>query len=40
MVARANDSEYGLAAGVVAKDVNVINTLSRSLKAGTVWVNW
>ncbi|GAB4814563.1 hypothetical protein N2152v2_001609 [Parachlorella kessleri] len=39
VVARANDSEYGLAAGVVAKDVNVINTLSRSLKAGTVWVN-
>lgn len=26
-------------AGVWAKDVDVINTLSRGLKAGTVWVN-
>jgi len=36
---RANATEFGLAAGVWAKDVDVINTLSRGLKAGTVWVN-
>lgn len=36
---RANDNEWGLACGVFAKDINVINTLSRGLKAGTVWVN-
>lgn len=36
---RANNSDYGLAAGVFAKDVDVISQLSRGLKAGTVWVN-
>ena len=39
MIRRANDSEYGLASGIIARDVNVINNISRSLKAGTVWVN-
>lgn len=38
VIKRANNSPYGLASGVIAKDVNVINKLSRSLKAGTVWV--
>lgn len=36
---RANANEYGLAAGIFAKDIDVINTLSRGLKSGTVWVN-
>jgi aldehyde dehydrogenase (NAD+) len=36
---RANDTEYGLAAGVIAKNVDTINALARGLKAGTVWVN-
>lgn len=39
VIQRANDTSYGLASGIAAKDVNVINTLSRALKAGTVWVN-
>lgn len=39
IIARANDSDYGLASGIISNDVNVINTLSRSLRAGTVWVN-
>lgn len=39
VIRRANNNAYGLASGVYAKDVDVINTLSRSLKAGTVWVN-
>jgi aldehyde dehydrogenase (NAD+) len=36
---RANNNEYGLASGVWAKDIDVVNTLSRGLKSGTVWVN-
>lgn len=39
IIERANNSSYGLAAGIIAKDINVINTLSRALRAGTVWVN-
>ena len=36
---RANENDWGLACGVFAKDINVVNTLTRGLKAGTVWVN-
>jgi len=36
---RANANEYGLAAGVWTKDLDTANTLSRNLRAGTVWVN-
>lgn len=36
---RSNKSEYGLAAGVYSKDVNWVNSLSRGLQAGTIWVN-
>eukprot|EP00953_Heterococcus_sp_UTEX-ZZ885_P022315 12351-Heterococcus_DN1.PRE.2 len=36
---RANDSKYGLAAGVFSQNIDTINTLSRGLKAGSVWVN-
>lgn len=39
VIKRANNSPYGLAAGIMAQDVDVVNTLSRSVKAGTVWVN-
>ena len=39
VIHRANDTQFGLASGIVAKDINVINRLSRSLRAGTVWVN-
>jgi acyl-CoA reductase-like NAD-dependent aldehyde dehydrogenase len=35
----ANDTEYGLAAGVWTNDVNIANRASRALRAGTVWVN-
>lgn len=39
MIKRANDNVFGLAAGVISKDIDFCNTVSRALKAGTVWVN-
>jgi len=35
----ANDSMYGLAAAVWARDITVAHRTARALKAGTVWVN-
>ncbi|MEJ6781912.1 aldehyde dehydrogenase family protein [Aminobacter sp. Piv2-1] len=39
VVARANDTPYGLAAGVFTRDLGVAHQLSRRLRAGSVWVN-
>lgn len=39
VVTRANATRYGLAAGVLTKNINVANYVTRALKAGTVWVN-
>lgn len=38
-VRRANNNIYGLAAGVFAKDLDVVNHLTRSIRAGTIWTN-
>jgi aldehyde dehydrogenase (NAD+) len=38
-IARANDSSYGLAAGVWTRDVKKAHYVARKLQAGTVWVN-
>ncbi|KAJ7539012.1 hypothetical protein O6H91_11G073100 [Diphasiastrum complanatum] len=38
-VTRANNSKYGLAAGVFTQNLDTANTLSRALRAGTVWIN-
>ena len=35
----ANDSNYGLAAAVWTKDINVAHKMSKGLRAGTVYVN-
>jgi aldehyde dehydrogenase (NAD+)/phenylacetaldehyde dehydrogenase len=38
-IARANDSQYGLAAAVWTKDIKKAHTVARRLQAGTVWIN-
>ncbi|EGW33422.1 uncharacterized protein SPAPADRAFT_136378 [Spathaspora passalidarum NRRL Y-27907] len=38
-VALANDTEYGLAAGIHSTDVNKVLSVSSRIKAGTIWVN-
>ena len=35
----ANDSKYGLAAGVWTKDLKKANDIARKLQCGTVWIN-
>ncbi|POX50093.1 aldehyde dehydrogenase [Streptomyces sp. Ru72] len=35
----ANDTEYGLAAGLWTSDLSTAHQVSRALRAGTVWVN-
>jgi len=39
VIKRANDTNYGLAAGVFSSNIDTVNQVSRALKAGTVWVN-
>ncbi len=39
VVARANDSPYGLGAGVWSRDVGTVHRVARSLRTGTVWAN-
>lgn len=38
-IATANDSPYGLAAGVWTRDIKKAHYVARRLQAGTVWVN-
>jgi phenylacetaldehyde dehydrogenase len=35
----ANDSDYGLGAGIWTKDISKAHALAKKLKAGTVWIN-
>lgn len=39
VVAAANDSIYGLAAGIWTKDISKAHRTARQLKAGSVWIN-
>ncbi|MBV9826584.1 MAG: aldehyde dehydrogenase [Alphaproteobacteria bacterium] len=39
VVALANSTPFGLAAGVWTRDINRAHTLARQLQAGTVWIN-
>ncbi|KAK9715304.1 hypothetical protein RND81_06G156000 [Saponaria officinalis] len=38
-IERANATRYGLAAGIVTKNIDIANTVSRSIRAGTIWIN-
>lgn len=35
----ANNTKYGLAAGIMTKNLDIANTVSRSIRAGIVWIN-
>ncbi|MBB6253274.1 aldehyde dehydrogenase family protein [Nitrospirillum iridis] len=39
VVARANDTEYGLAASIWSKDIGMAQKLAARIEAGTVWIN-
>lgn len=39
VVARANDTEYGLAASVWSRDVTAAHDIAQRIEAGTVWIN-
>ncbi|KAL5229231.1 hypothetical protein ABZP36_017496 [Zizania latifolia] len=38
-IQKANSTRYGLAAGLVTKNIDVANTVSRSVRAGAIWIN-
>lgn len=38
-IKRANATRYGLAAGVVTNNIDIANTVSRSIRAGIIWIN-
>ncbi|KAJ8961511.1 hypothetical protein NQ318_014761 [Aromia moschata] len=38
-IERANKTEYGLAAGVLTKNINNALTFAQAVEAGSVWVN-
>ena len=39
VIEQANNNAYGLAAAVWTRDVKTAHSVSRRLKAGTVWIN-
>jgi phenylacetaldehyde dehydrogenase len=39
IAAQANDSEYGLGAGIWTQDISKAHALAKKLRAGTIWIN-
>ncbi|PKA64525.1 Aldehyde dehydrogenase family 2 member C4 [Apostasia shenzhenica] len=39
VIEKANNTKYGLAAGVVTKDIDIANRVARSIRAGIIWMN-
>lgn len=38
-IEKANKTRYGLAAGILTNDLNTANRVSRSVRAGAIWIN-
>ena len=39
IAAKANDSSYGLGAGVWTRDISKAHAMAKRLRAGTIWIN-
>jgi phenylacetaldehyde dehydrogenase len=39
IAAQANDSDYGLGAGIWTRDISKAHALAKKIRAGTVWIN-
>jgi phenylacetaldehyde dehydrogenase len=39
IAAQANDTEYGLGAGIWTRDISKAHALAKKIRAGAVWIN-